>query len=212
VVLRDRRPPALREYPDSRVDDGRVPPFHIVLAAWAVDAAADLHRQFGNDVDLHVGFLDCPSGALRGPAITDVRPRLLPETIEVSIEEDIEVRSGHDAKVEMRLTNKGPDQIVVHSVTGQIIDPATGRVVGLFAGMQAAMRVNYPVEPGETKFVAILLGTASVDPQIGHAIPPGRWAMQLTFFISDQERYRTPPIPISITPFRFGDRQSSSSQ
>lgn len=43
--LRDRHPEAFRAYPDTRVDEGR-PPFHIVLAARAVDIAADLHKQF----------------------------------------------------------------------------------------------------------------------------------------------------------------------
>jgi len=199
VLLRDARPQALRAYPDPRVDEGRVPPYHIELAAWAADAAADLHKHFGNDVELQVGFQQYPSGTLRGPAITNVQPRLLPDEIEASIEEDIEVQSGHDASVDMHLTNHGPEQIVLHTVIGQVIDLATNRVVGALAGMQSAMLVMFRVEPEETMSIPIVLGTASLDPQLGCAIPPGRWPMQVTFSIENQERYRTPPIFITVT-------------
>ncbi|HEX3565676.1 MAG TPA: hypothetical protein VHU17_09900 [Acidimicrobiales bacterium] len=199
ALLRDRQPEALRAYPDPRVDEGRVPPFHISLAAWAIDIAAYLHKQFGDDVVLHVGFQDYPSGAIRGPDPTNVRPRLLPDDIAVSIEDDIEVESGHDTSVEMHLTNHGPEHIVLHTVIGEVIDPVTDRVVGLFAGMQAAMRINYRVEPGKTVSIPILLGTASLDPQLGYSIPPGRWPMQVTFYVENQERYRTPTILMTVT-------------
>jgi hypothetical protein len=186
-------------YPDPRVDQGRVPPFHISLAAWAVDIAADLHKRFGNDVDLHVGVQDYPSGVIRGPDATNVRPRLLPNEIEVSIEDDIEIKSGHNADVEMHLTNDGPEQIVLHTVIGQIIDPETDRVIGAFTGVQAMILILFRVEPGMTMSVPILLGTASLDPQLGYAIPPGRWPMQVTFYVENQERFRTPPIFITVT-------------
>jgi hypothetical protein len=186
-------------YPDPRVDEGRVPPFHISLAAWAVDIAADLHKQFGDDVDLHVGFQDYPSGAIRGPDTTNVRPRLLPDEIEVSIEDGIEIKSGHDASIEMHLANHGPEQIVLHNVVAQVIDPETHRVIGAFAGALAAVRINYRVEPGKTVSIPILLGTASLDSRLGYAIPPGRWPIQVTFYVENQERYRTPTVLITVT-------------
>jgi hypothetical protein len=198
VVLRDRRPQALREYPDPRVDEGRVPPFRIVLAAWAVDAAADLRTQFGNDVELHLGFQRYPTGALLGSRVTNVRPRLLPDEIEASVPDDIEVKSGYDARFEMHLTQNGLEQVVLHNVIAQVIDPASDRVVGAFAGAQRAMLIRYRVEPGKTTSVPIVLGTASLDPQLGYALPPGRWPMHVTFSIENQERYRTPPILITI--------------
>jgi hypothetical protein len=138
-------------YPDPRVDEGRVPPFHISLAAWAVDIAADLHKQFGDDVDLHVGFQDYPSGAIRGPDTTNVRPRLLPDEIEVSIEDGIEIKSGHDASIEMHLANHGPEQIVLHNVVAQVIDPETHRVIASgdrIARFSARLRMEVTLRKG----------------------------------------------------------------
>jgi len=62
VRLRDEQPRALQGYPMPEVDEGRYPPFSILLAAWATAVAEDLHRQFGDDVDLTVGALPSPPG------------------------------------------------------------------------------------------------------------------------------------------------------
>ena len=50
--LRDEQPSVLMQYPMPEVDEGRVPPFAITLAPWATTTAEELHRQFGDDVEL----------------------------------------------------------------------------------------------------------------------------------------------------------------
>ncbi len=60
--LRDEQPGVLMQYPMPEVDEGRVPPFALTLAPWATSTAEDLHRQFGDDVELTVGALPYPPG------------------------------------------------------------------------------------------------------------------------------------------------------
>ena len=60
--LRDEQPGVLMQYPMPEVDEGRVPPFALTLAPWATSTAEDLHRQFGDDIELTVGALAYPPG------------------------------------------------------------------------------------------------------------------------------------------------------
>jgi hypothetical protein len=62
--LRDQQPGTLMLSPMPEVDQGRQPPFMIQPAPWAVAAAENLHRQFGDDVDLTVGALALPARPL----------------------------------------------------------------------------------------------------------------------------------------------------
>ncbi len=59
VRLREEQPGILLEFPGPEVDEGRVPPFRIGLAPWAAATAGELHRQFGDDIELTVGR--CPT-------------------------------------------------------------------------------------------------------------------------------------------------------
>jgi hypothetical protein len=63
VRLRDQQPGALARYPslDSDLFE-RTPPIKLHLTAWATDAAEELHRRFGDDVELTVGWLPYPPG------------------------------------------------------------------------------------------------------------------------------------------------------
>ena len=71
--LRDEHPSVLMQYPMPEVDEGRVPPFAITLAPWATTTAEELHRQFGDDVELTVGVLPYPPGS-RTPGRQPPRP------------------------------------------------------------------------------------------------------------------------------------------
>src|SRR5690242_21703606 len=58
--LRDEQPRALTGWPNPATD--HVPPFSITLASWATATAEQLHRRFGDDVELTVGALPYPPG------------------------------------------------------------------------------------------------------------------------------------------------------
>jgi hypothetical protein len=63
--LRDEQPGVLMMYAMPEADEGGPSPFVIRLAPWAAATAAELHRQFGDDVEL-------------GRPICSARPTMMP--------------------------------------------------------------------------------------------------------------------------------------
>ena len=140
-------------FPMPEVDKGRVPPFRIDLAPWAVTTAEELHRQFGDDVELRVGALPYPPDPEPHPRqVTAPLPDLL-DSREVTVELDgpAVVRSGHTLRHSLLVRNlSGRDlQIATNGqVTAAVVDPQTGEVVGGFSGRQTAPLVIFRVAAG----------------------------------------------------------------
>ena len=210
VLARLRDDPAvpLRTWPDLDHGDGGHPPFSIWLAAWAVDAAARLHQEFGPDVDLRVGFLHYP---LAGPADLGpdhLRPAEAPRTvcpswIVAAPSEPVAVASGHDLRSVLVMRNDGSETAHLRTngtVTATIVDPVTRRTVGGFAGMQVLPMVIVELPPGGTSRVPLLVGTASLDPRLGFAVPPGQWAFTAELDLSPGGPCQLPPHPLTILP------------
>lgn len=84
--LRDEQPGVLMQYPMPEVDEGRVPPFAITLAPWAITTAEELHRQFGDDVELTVGALPYPPGRQPHPLPATAPPSGLLDPQEITAE------------------------------------------------------------------------------------------------------------------------------
>lgn len=201
VRLRDEQPGSLTSFPDPRHDTERRPPFRIGLAAWATDAAQELHSRFGDDVALTVGSLPYPSGAARPRPAESAEPTVDPGLLRIEPSAPLSVRSGHTARAELTLTNRGESQLTVSSngaLTAVVLDPADGRVVGGFSGAQTMRLVTAFVPAGGTTTVPLLIGTASVDPALGYAVPPGDWAVRAPIVVSGQ-RLTTPVFPLTIT-------------
>lgn len=212
--LRDAEPGALQQFPDPGIDDGRFPPFEIRLAAWAADIAAELHRQFGSDVDLYVGALPYPADRWpRGPRPAGPAPDLLdPREAAVDLDGPAVVRSGHTLRHGLLVSNPtAADLRIVTNgqVTAVVVDPPTGEVIGGFSGAQHLPLVVFTVRPGQTERVPLLIGTASFMPRLGYAVPAGEWGVQATLEIGagpDEHparpktaRRRTPALPLTVT-------------
>ena len=109
------------------------------MAPWAVATAEELHRQFGDDVELRVGALPYPPGPEPRPRpVTTPLPDLL-DSREITVELDgpAVVRSGHTLRHSLLVRNlSGRDlQIATNGqVTAVVVDPQTGEVVGGFSG------------------------------------------------------------------------------
>jgi len=211
VRLRDEQPGVLREYPTLELDPGRVPPvppFRIGLAPWAAATAAELHRQFGDDVELTVGALPYPPGARPRPRLaTAPLPGLL-DSREVTVELDgpAVVRSGHTLRHSLLVRNLSGRELQIATngqVTAAVVDPQTGEVVGGFDGRQTAVLVIFRVAAGATEPVPLLIDTASYTPRLGYVVPAGEWGIQATLTLGphprDSPRRRTPILPLTIT-------------
>jgi hypothetical protein len=197
---------AFQNYPMTTVDKGRQPPFHIGLAAWATEIAGELDRAFGDDLDLKVGYLRYPSQSF-DPDTEEVLkslPKLeLLASLDVSFDEPVVVRSGYSVNSSVRIHNHRDHQIVLRTngvLTATILDPDSGEMVGTFSGMQHMPGVPFNVHPQSSTVVPLLIGTASIDPQLGYAVPPGEWALDAVLDVHGLGRYRTPPLPVTIVP------------
>jgi hypothetical protein len=207
--LIDQRPNPLTMWPQLDSDEGRQqPPIAIDLAAWAASTAEDLHRQFGDDVELTVGALRYPSGRpgryLGGP----VPPADLldPLQIEVELDGPAVVSSGYTLWHCLLLRNLTGREIQIatnRQVTAKVVDPETGDVVGGFAGLQQRPLKVFRVTPGETERIPLVVGTASFVSRLGYAVPAGEWGLQVTLTLGphprDSPRGRTPVLPLTVT-------------
>ena len=161
---------ALHAYPDPRVDESRNPPFRIRLAPWATDAAEELHRQFGDDVasSLSASFITRTRASGGSASIPNDIAEMDPAVMTVELDAPIVVASGHHTRGALRIHNKGTDPIVITTngqVTAQVVDPRTGKVVGMFSGFQTLPGIYFRVAPDSTVVVPVLVGTPSVSPR-----------------------------------------------
>lgn len=205
--LRDQQPCALMHFPMPEADEGRQPPFEIRLAPWAAAIAEDLHRQFGDDVELMVGTLPYPPGRQQHPpAISQIPDLLDPQEIAVALNGPAVARSGRTLRHGLLLRNLTGHvfQIATNGqVTAAVVDPQTGEVVGGFSGAQTLPLVIFRVAPGQTEQIPLLIGTASFTPRLGYTVPTGKWGLQATLTLGphpgDSPRRRTPVLPLTIT-------------
>jgi hypothetical protein len=176
--LRDQQPGALTQYPMPDVDEGRKPPFTIQLAAWAAATAEELHRQFGDSVDLTVGALPYPPGReMRRQPAAGQRPGLLnPQEIAAELDGPAVVSSGQTLRHGLLLRNLTGRELHIATngqVTAVIVDLATDEVVGGFAGFQNLPLIIFRVAPAQNRRIPLLIGTASFTPRLGYAVPAG---------------------------------------
>ncbi len=208
IELQRARPQPLISSPNPDVNpdgDGHSPPFAITLAPWAVHVAQDLHERFGPDVSLVVGVLTFPdrrrrpAGAVADP--TAAGPELDPGELAVELEAPLSVASGHTARSGLRITNRAAGPVVLltnGALTAQVVDRASGAVVGGFAGWQTSPLVRFRVEPGQVATIPLLVGTASFEPKLGYTIPPGDWAVSAPINLEGRPTVRTPALPMTV--------------
>jgi hypothetical protein len=208
--LRDQQPSALARSPSLDSGLAGTPPIEIHLAAWASDAADELHRRFGDDVELTVGWLPYPPGRrarTRWRGASAELPELLnPDEVTVALDEPAVVSSGHTLRHQLTVHNlaRGELQLATNgTVTAVVVDPRTGETVGGFSGAQILPLKIFRVPPGESTRIPLLIGTASSRPQLGYAVPPGEWGIQITLTLGpdprDSPRRRSPILPLTIT-------------
>jgi hypothetical protein len=207
------QPDALIGHPGLDQDEAE-PPYLIQLQPWAVAAAAELHQRFGDQVELTVGALPYPPGRAprwpRGPR-AEPAPLLDPDEAETELDGPAVVRSGHTLNHGLLVRDRSGAGLAIATngqVTASVVDPATGEVVGGFAGFQTTSLVPFRVPPGGTERIPLVIGTASVTERLGYVVPPGDWGVRVTLtLIADAEppfnqrrvRRLTPVLPLTIT-------------
>lgn len=206
--LRDEQPGTLMQYPMPDVDQSRQPPFTVHLAPWAVTTAEDLHRQFGDTVDLTVGALPYPPGRQphHRPATGETADLLDPHEIVIDLDGPAVVRSGHNLRHGLLLRNLTERELQIATngqITAVVVDPQTGEIAGGFAGAQGMPLIITRIAPGQAERIPMLVGTASFSPRFGYAVPAGEWGIRATLTVgpdpASSRRRRTPVMPLTIT-------------
>jgi hypothetical protein len=203
--IADQDAAALTRWPDPGGADGGGPPFDVGLAAWATGEAERLHVAFGADVQLTVGALRYPDQTGPNPAGTLGRPRppaLDPGTATVALDGTLVVPSGRTARSALLVTNAGSHDLILgtgHDMPADVIDPASGAVVGGYSGSALAVGRTDRIRPGATLRLPVLVGTDSYIPELGYAIPPGRWGVQALLMIGPAHgAVATPVLPLTV--------------
>jgi len=209
--LMREQPGILLESPDPRSERGQPPPFRITLAPSALAAAEDLHRRFGDDVLLTVGYLPYPPDRQPDPVLDRLTRQLPGEPLDpgetdVQLDGPATVRSGqtlHHGLLVGNLTDRELTITTNGQVTAVVVDPRTGLMVGGFAGFQTLVGIDFHVTPGATERIPLLIGTASVVPDLGYTVPPGMWGIQVPLDLRrdghTRGARRTPVLPLTIT-------------
>src|SRR6266498_3446575 len=79
------------------------------------------------------------------------------------------------------------------------VTDTSGSVVGRYVGPHTAARVEFWIEPHQSRPVPVLVGTASVVPDLGYAVPPGQWRLVIALQ-TDNGDMVTASLEITITP------------
>lgn len=195
-------PDAFLSYPDpDRERPGEVR-FSVRLAAWASDVATALHDKYGETVALEVGAMPFPGQEfVAGPLATLPETRAASMGLSVEPATPLSVRTGRSAMPRVRVVNHSTDKQVL-GTNGQlqsaVVDGA-GAVVGRYVGAQNLPFVRFPVEAGHHAEVPVLIGTDSVVPRLGYAVPPGQWHLVVLLNL-DRETTVSAPLPLTVTP------------
>jgi len=202
--LADQDPRPLTQWPEPQSEDQR-PPFQIGLAAWATAAAEELHQRFGRDAALTVGALRYPQRVPSRPAGQPGRtplPVIDPAEARAGLDGALSIRSGFTAHHGLLVTNLTSRDLLISSsgtLIAEVVDPATGAVVGGYSGFVFAMRRTFTVAPAQTARIPLLVATDSFVPELGYAVPPGQWGIQATLDPAAGHAGRTPILPLTIT-------------
>jgi hypothetical protein len=109
------------------------------------------------------------------------------------------ILSGHTTRHALTITKTGTEVISAsRSLVADLIDPVTGQIVGGYVGPTTLELIIRAVAPGVTTDVPVLVGTTSIRPELGYAVPPGEWAATVTLGLAEQT-VSTPPLPITVT-------------
>ena len=174
-------PPVLQSSPDPDSVDSSRERWDIELAAHGVDVAAELHARYGKLVKLRVGALRFPNPRPSPPKAEDSPAGRTPAPIHglrvalPEAEAPPRIRSGFSDTVLAEVSNDSLVDCHLHTnrvLQTRVVD-AEGMIVGRFTGMQQLPLKIYTVRPQETVGVPALVGTASMRPELGWAVPPG---------------------------------------
>jgi hypothetical protein len=208
--LRMENPNVLLSYPNPVDDPDRQPPHVITLEADAVAAAEELHRHFGDAIELRLGALPFPLKPDESP----LRP-LLREPIQLdqqiqglrfTLASPLIVKSGSWVEHKVVIFNDRPDDVTLHSgkqIRTRVVSLADGAHVGGLTGAYHLIGAIFHIWSGTNLHVPILVGTASYRSDLGYNVPPGQWGVTADLRFGDG---RSPDVLMPVLPITVVQR------
>lgn len=119
----------------------------------------------------------------------------------VTVDTPLTVASGHEIQTRLTVHDRATHPIRLRTggtLIGLVIDPATGDRVG-GAVRQTLKLVTFHISSAGAATIPFRVTTDSLIPDLGYAVPPGRWATQMVLQFDDGRRVKTPPLPLTVT-------------
>lgn len=163
-------------------------PGHRTLRAPFADIAAELHRRYGDALDITVG-----SKAFPPERITEFRTVPLPisgvDLPQLAVELHLDsaaVAAGDDLRGTAALTNRGQDRLsfLTGLMTGGVRHPGDDKPAGSFIGAVATVGLNVDLRHGQSRDVPVVIGTASCLPDRSYVVPAGAYEVVAALSVS----------------------------
>ncbi|MBA3875679.1 MAG: hypothetical protein C0498_01865 [Anaerolinea sp.] len=179
------------------------------------EAIADrIQAAYGEIVTITVGMLRYPDRSLPADASCALLPDPIISETPLVAEAALDVaavRPGADFRGTVTVTNTGPEIVEFASgdpMTAVVFRAGSNRPVGGFTGAIGGVGTGGTLAPGDSLDIGVLGGTASCDPALGYALPPGRYDVRVPV---DQYTMRdnapteisyllSEPVPLTIVP------------
>ncbi|TAL06928.1 MAG: hypothetical protein EPO00_10200 [Chloroflexota bacterium] len=185
----------------------------VQLRADGIEIARQIHATYGDLRVIQVGFLPYPDPASARVDCSGIFKDVITDTTlrATARLEVTQVVTGADFRGSVTITNAGSDLVDFESgdpMTAVLYQRGTDEVVGAYEGGIGGVGTGGTLGPGGTIDIGVLGGTASCDPSLGYALPPGLYDVRVpveqyahpdpngvvvTYLLSD-------PVPLEITP------------
>jgi hypothetical protein len=187
----------------------------VVLRADGDEVAGQLVAQYGDLVDVTVGLLSFPERS-RPDGVTTCSPASGSQRADSPLRASLvltsgAISSGADFRGKVTVVNSGAGKFDFESgspSTALVYRPAGSEAIGAFSGLIGGVGVGETLGPLDAIDIDVLGGTASCDPALGYALPPGSYEVRAVVDVltmhddgpTDTEYILSDPAPLTIVP------------
>jgi hypothetical protein len=186
---------------------------HVNLRADGEGVAAEVVAAYGDLAEITVGMLPYPD-RFASPPLCGPEPGELtsdaPLTAAAELDADV-VASGADFRGKVTITNGGDvdfDFMSGPTQTAVVYLPGADTPSGFFTGGMDAIGFGATLAPGESVTLDVVGGTASCDPALGYALPPGPYEVRVRVDVqtahdnapTEVAYLLSDPVPLTVVP------------
>lgn len=177
--------------------------------------ARQIVEEYGDAVHVTVGLLSYPDRT-RADGLTTCAPAMGTPRLDAPLRgtlvlESISVSSGADFEARVRVANVGIGDFDFQSgapATALVFAPGGSEAIGTFTGGIGGVGLGQMLGPLDSVDIDVLGGTASCDPAIGYALPPGKYEVRAVIDVltmhdnapTEIEYILSDPAPLTIVP------------